>query len=139
MKQILFFLITIIAFFLTGCNTTSVSNEQQTTQPSVDIATDSVTKITLQFQDNYADITDENQISNILKIFTDLELDKERSKETLHGWIYAIRLYDENGNELREAFVIDEATLNCEDKIYKSNNISLELLDEYSGFDRFQS
>lgn len=131
MKQILLFLITMITALLIGCNNTLDSDKTLTTS--------SVTKITLQFQDNYADITDENQISNILKIFTDLELDKDRSKETLHGWIYAIRLYDENGNELREAFVIDESTLNCEDKIYKSNNISLELLDEYSGFDRFQS
>lgn len=131
MKQILLFLITMITALLVGCNNTLDSDKTLTTS--------SVTKITLQFQDNYVDITDENQISNILKIFTDLELDKDRSKETLHGWIYAIRLYDENGNELREAFVIDESTLNCEDKIYKSNNISLELLDEYSGFDRFQS
>lgn len=130
MKQILLFLITMITALLIGCNNTLDSDKTLTTS--------SVTKITLQFQDNYADITDENQISNILKIFTDLELDKDRSKETIHGWIYAIRLYDENGNELREAFVIDESTLNCEDKIYKSNNISLELLDEYSGFDRFQ-
>lgn len=131
MKQILLFLITMITALLIGCNNTLDSDKTLTTS--------SVTKITLQFQDNYADITDENQISNILKIFTDLELDKDRSKETIHGWIYAIRLYDENGNELKEAFVIDESTLNCEDKIYKSNNISLELLDEYSGFDRFQS
>jgi len=92
-----------------------------------------VSKIQMQFQDNIVECTDIEQIEIVNKMF-------EQGKNSINfdgkGWIYKLTFFNENDEEIIEIIVIDESTIEVGDKIYKCNDISLEILDEVSGIDR---
>lgn len=129
-KSIIWLLLTL---FLVGCGTES---DKDVILPMVN--NEDTIKITIQFQDEYADITDKDDIEQIIQMFSD---NKENDDEQLKGgkgWIYNLSFYDKKDNEIALVSILDENNVRFEEKIYTCNNLSLTTIDKISGIDRFK-
>lgn len=95
-------------------------------------------KITIQFHDNYVDITDKDDIEQIMQMFSDNKGNDDEQLKGSKGWIYNLSFYDKKDNEIALVSVLDENNVRFEDKIYTCNNLSLTTIDKISEIDRYK-
>lgn len=122
----------LLALFLVGCGT---ENDKDVILPMVNDK-DTV-KITVQFHDNYVDVTDKDDIEQILQMFSDNKENDDEQLKGSKGWIYNLSFYDKKDNKIALVSVLDENNVRFEDKIYTCNNLSLTTIDKISEIDRY--
>lgn len=125
----------LLALFLVGCGTES-DKDKNVLLPMVNDK-DTV-KITVQFHDTYVDITDKDDIEQILKMFSDNKENNDEQLKDSKGWIYNLSFYDKKDNEIALVSVLDENNVRFEDKVYTCNNLSLTTIDKVSEIDRYK-
>lgn len=123
----------LLALFLVGCGT---ENEKDVILPVVN--NEDTVKITIQFHDNYVDITDKDDIEQIMQMFSDNKENNDEQLKGSKGWIYNLSFYDKKDNEIALVSVLDENNVRFEDKIYTCKNLSLTTIDKISEIDRYK-
>ncbi|MDE6254326.1 MAG: hypothetical protein K2M78_17125 [Lachnospiraceae bacterium] len=123
----------LLALFLVGCGT---ENEKDVILPVVN--NEDTVKITIQFHDTYVDVTDKDDIEQILQMFSDNKENNDEQLKDSKGWIYNLSFYDKKDNEIALVSVLDENNVRFEDKIYTCNNLSLTTIDKISEIDRYK-
>ncbi len=122
-------LILFVVFSLMGCGSKSTDGEK------VQDNSEKIKKIQIQFQNEYVECTDTEEIAYIENIFHKDNL-KVKKNEDKKGWIYKFVLYSEKDEVVKEAVIINENEVKIEDKCYTCESIDLTKLDEITGIDR---
>lgn len=132
MKKFLSVLLTVMIIVLTGCGTNKRNEESSKITLFEDSSLD---YLTVQFKTDKVNITDDEKIQAIKKIFEG-EIKRNEKLDDEKGWIYKITGKDSNDNPIEEFFVINDTHVRIKDKTYTCNEIDISKLDEIIGSER---
>lgn len=124
--------ILLAGLFIVGCG----SENDKDTLSSI-ISNKDIVKVTIQFHDNYVDITDKDDVEQILQMFSDNEKSNDNETKDDKGWIYNLSCYDKNDKEKAQICVLSENSIKCKDEIYTCKYLSLTTIDNISKIDRY--
>ena len=128
MRKIILLLSVLSVLMLIGCG--SKKEEGDTTAITYN-------KIQVQFQNDYIDVTDEEDIKALEYIFDEANWLDAESIDGKKGWTYGLIAYDSEG-DTKKIYVINDKILTYEDMAYTvSKEGMVELIDEISGIDRY--
>lgn len=127
MRKLVTLLLVII--FIAGCGTdkdnfSMLANNKE------------ISKITIQYFDDYIDVTNKEDIEQIKKMFSDNKENDDEQLKDAKGWIYNLRFYDKKDNEIVLISILDENNVRFENKIYTCSSLSLTSIDEISEIKR---
>lgn len=132
MRKFLSVLLIVMIIALTGCGTNKKKEDSSKTALLED---SNIDYLTVQFKTNTVNITNEEKIQAIKKIFEG-ELKRNEKLDDEKGWIYKITGKDNNNNEIEEFFIINDTNVRIKDKTYTCSKIDISELDEIFGFER---
>lgn len=132
MRKFLSVLLIVMIIALTGCGTNKKKEDSSKTALLED---SNIDYLAVQFKTNTVNITNEEKIQAIKKIFEG-ELKRNEKLDDEKGWIYKITGKDNNNNEIEEFFVINDTNVRIKDKTYTCSKIDISELDEIFGFER---
>lgn len=132
MRKFLSVLLIVMIIALTGCGTNKKKEDSSKTTLLEDSNIDC---LTVQFKMNTVNITDDEKIQAVKKIFEGKLIRNEKLDDE-KGWIYKITGKDNNNNRIEEFYVINETNVKIKDKAYTCSKIDISELDEIFGFER---
>ncbi len=94
-------------------------------------------KILVDFHVNTkVDITDKNDIAELVKMFTSSDSIKEDYKSGIKGHTYVLSFMDKDDNVIQEITVIDDGVIRIDESVYAVQEVKVSTIDEISGINR---